>query len=74
MAEYIGFNLTDENLFLAEIIEAVREVKAIKAYDIKFMDIFEHIKDTWQLTEAKRKSMKAQSLENYQESVERSYK
>lgn len=65
--DYIRFHqFTDEEL-VNEIQLAIKETIAEKAYDIRFIDVFEYISDFWVLNDKQRDQLKKRDWEDYQE-------
>lgn len=73
LSDYVEYKFWSDDVFKDEIKLAIQETILDKAYDVKFIDVFEYIVDTWILNDREKESLKKQKAEDYREAQERQY-
>lgn len=65
--DYVAYHCWSDDVLIDEVKLAVRETILQKAYNTKFIDVFEYIVDMWCLTEKQKKELRKREAEDFQE-------
>jgi hypothetical protein len=73
LRDYLQFHSLPETEIASEIGAAIFELATSKPYDLRIIDVFEHIQENWILSTREKKELKKQEAEYFQEKTERNY-
>lgn len=73
--DYLRFmhNNYGESKLTQDMLEAIVEIRTLQPYKTSYLDLFEHIIDSWYLSESQKKQLKSDDADHYREMEERSY-